>query len=142
MKKALFLSIITLIGIVVGTAEVWAQDAAPAVADEGSGWVDIALYLSYAMVILAAAGAIILPTINAAGDPKSLLRSGLGVVVILAVFLVGYLLSGNEVRPIYEQFNVDSGDSKMIGGGLIASYLLIFAALAGIVYTELSTVFK
>jgi hypothetical protein len=65
MKKALFLVLITLISIsVIGSTELMAQDAAP-VAEEGTGWIDIALYLSYLMIIIGALGAIILPLLRA-----------------------------------------------------------------------------
>ncbi len=142
MKKALFVLAFAFINIsLIGNTDLFAQEAAP-VADEGTGWIDIALYISYIMVIVAALGAIILPLIHAASDPKSLMKSGIGVVAILAVFLIAYVISGNEVRPSYAPFNVDAGESKLIGGGLICSYLLIFIALASIIYTEISNLVK
>ena len=142
MKKALFFIVFTLINIsLIGNTELFAQDAAP-VADEGTGWIDIALYLSYIMVIVAAIGSVVLPMISAAGDPKSLLKSGLGVVAILVVFLIAYVISDNEVRPLYTDFGVDAGQSKLIGGGLICSYLLFFIAMFGIIYSEVTGFFK
>lgn len=140
MKKALFLVLITLISIsVIGSSELMAQDAAPA-SQEGTGWIDIALYLSYIMVIVGGLGAIVLPLFQAAGDPKSLMKSGIGVAAILVVFFIAYAVSGNEVTPIYQQFNVDTGDSKLIGGAIITSYLLTIIAVVGIVYTEIKNV--
>jgi NADH:ubiquinone oxidoreductase subunit 6 (subunit J) len=142
MKKALFVLALTLINIsVIGNSDLLAQDAAP-VSDEGTGWIDIVLYISYIMVIVAALGAIILPLLKAAGDPKSLIRSGIGVVAILAIFVVAYAISGNEVRPTYAPFDVDAGESKLIGGAIITSYLLIFIALGSIIYTEISNLVK
>ena len=142
MKKALFVLALALLNIVVvGNTDLFAQDAAP-VSDEGTGWIDVALYISYIMVIVGAAGAIILPMINAAGDPKSLMKSGIGVVAILAVFVIAYVMSGNEVTPAYQPFDVDPGESKLIGGAIITSYLLIFIALGSIIYTEISNLVK
>lgn len=142
MKKALFLTLITLISIsVIGSTELMAQDAAPA-SQEGTGWIDVALYLSYIMCIVAALGAIIAPIFQAAGDPKSLVKSGLGLVAMLVLFLIGYMLSDNEVRPTYIPFGVGEGGSKAIGGALIASYLMTFIAVIGIVYTEISNLVK
>jgi NADH:ubiquinone oxidoreductase subunit 6 (subunit J) len=140
MKKALFLILITLISIsVVGSTELMAQDAVP-VSDEGTGWIDIALYLSYLMIIVGALGAIILPIFKASGDPKSLLQSGIGVAGILVLFFIAYAISGNEVTPAYAPFNVTPGSSKLIGGIIITSYLLILVAIIGIVYTEIKNV--
>jgi NADH:ubiquinone oxidoreductase subunit 6 (subunit J) len=142
MKKALFLTILTLLGIsVLGSAELFAQDAAPAT-EEGTGTYDVMLYLAYIMVIVAALGAIVLPLVKSAGDPKSLIKTGLGVAAILVVFFIAYAVSGNEVNDLYRQFDVDAGDSKLIGGVIITSYLLIFIAVAGIIYTEVSNIVK
>lgn len=142
MKKALFVLAIALFGIsVLGSSDLLAQDAAPA-SDEGTGWIDIALYISYIMVIVAALGAIILPLIQAAGDPKSLIKSGAGFVAIVAVFVIAYVISGNEVTPAYQPFDVDPGESKLIGGAIITSYLLIFIALGSIIYTEVSNLVR
>lgn len=137
MKKVLFLLLLTFIGIcVTGNTELWAQETAPSL--DGPAWINPALYLAYAMVIIAAGAAIILPLLQAAGDPKALLKSGAGLLAIVVIFFIAYAISGNEVRPIYEQFGVTPGSSKVIGGGLIASYLLVFIALAGIIYTEVT----
>ncbi len=142
MKKALFVLALALFGIsVIGSSDLLAQDAAP-VSDEGTGWIDIVLYISYIMVIVAALGAIILPLLQAAGDPKSLIKSGAGFVAILAIFVIAYVLSGNEVTPAYAPFDVDPGESKLIGGAIITSYLLIFIALGSIIYTEISNLVK
>jgi hypothetical protein len=88
MKKALFLIVLTLIGIsVLGSTELLAQDAAPAT-QKGTGLIDAGLYIAYGMIILAALGAIVLPLIQSAGDPKALLKSGIGVVAILLYLLL------------------------------------------------------
>jgi uncharacterized membrane protein YvlD (DUF360 family) len=142
MKKAIFLFGLTLIGIsFVGSTEVLAQDAAPA-SDEGTGWIDFALYLSYVMCIIAALGAIIAPIFQAAGNPRSLLTSGLSLVALVVLFFIGYAISGNEVKPLYEEFNVGPGGSKAIGGALIASYIMTIIAVIGIVYTEISDIVR
>jgi hypothetical protein len=140
MKKALFLTLITLLGIsILGSTELLAQDAAPT--DEGgTGWIEIGLYLAYGMIILAALGAIVLPLFQAAGDPKSLMKSAIGVVAILVVFFIAYAISGNEVTDLYRQFNVTESSSKMIGGIIITSYLLILIAMVGIIYTEIKNI--
>ena len=52
--------------------------------------VDIMLYGSYLLVIAAALGAIILPLINALDNPKSLLKSALGIVIIGVIYLISW----------------------------------------------------
>jgi NADH:ubiquinone oxidoreductase subunit 6 (subunit J) len=104
--------------------------------------VDIGLYISYILIFICAAAAIVLPLIKSAGDPKSLIKSGLGLVAILVVFGIAYALSSNEVTEQYRQFDVNAGESKLIGGGIITVYLLFFIALAAIVYTEVTSLVK
>ena len=104
--------------------------------------IDFALYASYALVAIAALAAIILPLINSFDDPKSLLKTGAGLVGLLVLFFIGYALSGNEVTPSYAEFNVDAGTSKFIGGLLIMTYLLFVGAFLSILFTEVSKMFK
>jgi NADH:ubiquinone oxidoreductase subunit 6 (subunit J) len=142
MKNRIFFIIIAFILLVAGSSTgAFAQEAAPT-NNGGTSMVDIGLYISYILIFLCAVAAIVLPLIQSAGDPKSLIKSGLGVVAILIVFGIAYALSGNEVTDQYRQFGVLEGGSKLIGGGLITVYLLFFIALAAIVYTEVMSIIK
>jgi hypothetical protein len=100
------------------------------------------LYLGYALVIIAVLSVIILPLINSINDPKSLLKGGLGILFLGVVYLISYLLAGNEVLPTYLEYGVDASASKLIGGALISMYILIGIALVFIVYTEISKLTK
>lgn len=142
MKNRIFSIILALIVLVAGSSTgVFAQGDTP-VSDSGTSMVDIGLYISYILIFICAAAAVILPLVQSAGDPKALIKSGLGVVAILVVFGVAYVLSGSEVTEQYRQFGVDSGGSKLIGGGIITVYLLFFLAIAAIVYTEVTSLVK
>jgi hypothetical protein len=101
---------------------------------------DIMLYVSYALVGIGVVVSILLPLIKSLDDPKSLLKTGLGVVVILVLFFVCYSISGNEVLPKFESdpFNLTPAMSQMVGGLMITTYVLVIVALVGIVITELN----
>lgn len=105
-------------------------------------FIDIILILSYVLICLAAAAAIILPTINAISDPSSLVTAGIGLGGLAVVFLISWAISGNEVLTSYAGFGIDAGLSKFVGGALTMMYLLSFIAIIGIVFTEISKVFK
>lgn len=105
-------------------------------------FIDIALIGSYILVGVALIAAIILPLINALDDLSSLVKSGIGVLILLVIFGLGYVISGDEVTAVYAKYNVDAGISKMVGGSLIMMYLLTAVALIGIVYTEISKIVK
>ncbi len=99
--------------------------------------VDIMLYGAYLLVIVAALGAIVLPLISALNNPKSLLKSGLGVLVIGVVYLISWGISGDEVTAKYIKFDITSTSSQVIGGVLITTYLLMGLAVISIIYSEI-----
>jgi hypothetical protein len=105
---------------------------------------DIMLYGSYALVGLGIVLSILLPLIKSLDDPKSLLKTGLGVVVILVLFFISYSISGNEVLPKFEgePFNLTPGMSQLVGGMMITTYILIVGTLLSILITEFTKAFK
>ena len=103
---------------------------------------DIFLYLGYTLVIIAAVAALVLPLINALGNPQSLLKSGVGVIAIVALYFIAYAFSGSEVTQEYSKFEVGPELSKLVGGTLIMAYLLLGFAIVGIVFTEFNKIFK
>ena len=103
---------------------------------------DIFLYLGYTLVLLAAVAAVILPLINALGNPQSLLKSGAGLLLVVVLYFVAYAFSGSEVTQEYSKFDVGPELSKIVGGTLIMAYLLLGFAIIGIVFTEFNKIFK
>jgi hypothetical protein len=103
---------------------------------------DIYIYISYALIIIAAIAAIILPLISALGNPRALLMTGLGVLLLVVLYFVAYGVSGSEVTEVYTKHNVGPDLSKITGGALIMMYMLLFIAIIGILYTEVSKIFK
>lgn len=104
--------------------------------------IDIALYVSYTLTILAGLAAIVFPIINSVSDPKSLTKAGAGVAGLVVVFLISWALSGSEVTAAAMEQGIDEGLSKFVGGALTMMYLMIIGALIGIVYTEVSKAVK
>jgi len=105
-------------------------------------FVDIMIIVAYALLGLAALAAIILPLINAIGNPRSLITGAIGLVVILVVFGIGYSVAGSEVTATYSKFGIDAGMSKYIGGIISTTYMLLVIAIIGIVFTEISKIFS
>ena len=105
---------------------------------------DIVLYISYALVGIGTVFSILLPLIKSLDDPKSLLKTGLGVVAILVLFFISFSISTNEVLPKFEgePFNLTAEMSQLVGGVLITTYILTIGTVAGILITELSKAVK
>ncbi len=105
-------------------------------------FVDIFLFVSYILVIIAVLVAILMPLINSFGNPRSLLKSGAGVLGLLLLFFIAYAVSGNEVTVLYSKFDVGPELSKLVGGSLIMAYILSVISLVSIVFTEISKLLK
>jgi len=103
---------------------------------------DYVLRASYILGILAAAAAVILPLIKAFGNPKSLLGTVIGLVILAIIFVIAYSMSGNEVLPKYQEFDVNAATSQVIGGVLGMFYILLGLVLVSIVVTEIARIFK
>ncbi len=103
---------------------------------------DIFLYLGYTLVIIAAVAALLLPLISAIGNPQSLVKTGIGIAIVVVLYFISYALSGSEVTAEYSKFNVGPELSKIVGGTLIMAYLLGGFAIVGIIFTEFNKIFK
>ncbi|MDH5598965.1 MAG: hypothetical protein OEY34_07565 [Cyclobacteriaceae bacterium] len=105
--------------------------------------VNIGLWAAYVLFIVALISAVVLPLINAMSNPKSLLFSLGGIAILGVIFLVGWVLSGDEVTAKYISKGVESASvSKLIGGGLTMMYILFIIAVVGIVFSEINKALK
>jgi len=103
---------------------------------------DVIIYWCYALFFLGAATAIILPIINLGKNPKGAKGALVGLVSLVVIFVISYVMAGDEMLPKYENFIDGPEDSKMVGMGLIAFYILAFGAIAAVVYSSISKLIK
>ena len=105
---------------------------------------DIMLYVRYALVGVGTVVSVLLPLLKSLDDPKSLMKTGLGVVAILVLFFICYSISSNEVLPKFEgePFNLTPAMSQMVGGLMITTYVLTIVAIVGILITEVNKAIK
>lgn len=104
--------------------------------------VDGGLYLTYGIMILVAV-ALVYGIVVSAGSGKTerwRVAYWLGFFLILGG--ISYVLSGNEVKPMYKALGVDAGQSKLVGAGLITFYLALLAAIVGVIYSEINKALK
>ena len=100
------------------------------------------LYLGYVIFAIAVIATIVLPLINTIKNPGSLVKSGIGVGVLVAVFVISYVLSDSEVSAIAKGLGENESSVKLIGAGLIMFYIALFVAIAGLIYSEINKAFK
>ena len=107
------------------------------------GWIDFALYASYLLILGCVVLAIGAPILYMIKHPESAKKTLISIGILVGVFLLSYALSGGEVSDMYMSFGVKtSGLSKLIGGGLILTYILGESAIIMAVYSEVSRMFK
>lgn len=100
------------------------------------------LYAAYILIGLAVLLAIILPLISAFSNPKSLIGTVGGIVLIAVIFFIGWSISSDEVTNVYTRFGITEASSKMVGGALISMYILIGLALISILFSEVTKIFR
>ena len=100
------------------------------------GIIDIGLWGSYLLVAICAGLALIMPLIQALGNPKSLAKSIIGVLVVGIIFGIGYIMADSNAA------GATATTSKTVGAGLITMYIFVLIAMLSIVYSEVSKFFN
>jgi hypothetical protein len=100
--------------------------------------INIGLIITYLAIGLALLGAIVFPIIQMAGDIKSAKGVLIGIVAFVAIFLLSYLLSSPETGAFYEAKNVSPNFARIIGAGLIATYIVFAGAVVAILYSQIT----
>lgn len=105
--------------------------------------IDIGLYVAYLAIFIAAAALLLFPVLSMVkGDAKNTKGTLLGVLALVAIFLISYLISPADQGPFYEKMQIGPSASKLIGAGLLSTYI-IFAGLIGItLYSVVAKWFK
>ena|SRR5690606_37419601 len=101
---------------------------------------DITLNVSYFLIIIGIAAALLLPLIQSIGNPRSLLKTGVAILGLGVLFLIAYSISDSHVADRFaaDPFNLTPGVSQFVGGLLITGYFLFIGAFVGIFVTEIS----
>ncbi|MCH7408830.1 hypothetical protein MM239_05450 [Belliella sp. DSM 111904] len=106
--------------------------------------IDIFLYVSYLLIIIGTIVAVLMPLIKSLDNPKSLAKTGAGIVILGVIFFIAFSTADSEVAPKYlgDPFNMTPTLTKFVGGTLVTTYILAIVALVGIVFTELNKAIK
>ncbi len=100
--------------------------------------VDLLLGLAKALIYIAIAAAIVLPLINALTNPKVLLRAGIGIAALGAIFGITYSGASDEITPLYERIGATAGEIQLSGGLIQMTMVLIVIAVVAVILGELS----
>lgn len=107
--------------------------------------VDIMLPVTYLLFGLTILAVVFGWVRSATSDPKAIIKSLISFAGIAVIFFIGYALAtGQEhiIKSGADTTTVSADTSKWIGGALITFYVLLGAAVVGIVFSEISKFFK
>ncbi len=76
------------------------------------------------------------------GDWKGLAITGGSVLLLIIIFFISKSVAGSEVSPAQLQANVTPEDVTFSGGLIIMTWILAGIAFVGILYSEISKLFK
>ncbi len=103
--------------------------------------IDIGLWICYLLFFAALAGMAVYSVINMLRDTKKAKGTLIGLGILLGIFLITFLISGNELLPKYIDLGISASQSKMIGAGILMVYVMGIATIGIAVYSEFRKIF-
>jgi len=101
--------------------------------------VEVGLYLSYALLGVAALATIVFPIIHMVKNPDTAKRTGISIIGLLIIFGISFVFAKDD---IITKFDYSAADYKLVGAALIGMYILVFGTVLSILYSEISGIFK
>jgi hypothetical protein len=105
-------------------------------------YLGFSLYAVYAIMALAFICLIGFALWTIVANFRDSKESLVGVGVLTVILIIAYILSSSSSSAIEIKFAVSPGLSKVIGGGLVASYIFLFGAIFAALWSSISTKFK
>lgn len=106
------------------------------------GKLDGALWITYILILLGAAAALIYGVINVISNPKKNMGAVLGVVAMVLVFAITYYGFADDYVAPKHITTVSGTESMLAGAGLMTLYAVAVITIAAVVFAELSRLFK
>lgn len=103
-----------------------------------SGFVSFGMMLTYITAILAVLAAIFSLFI----DPTQIKGVAIGAIAFLVVLGVAYGMSDGSDYEMYAKFDITESTSKMVSMGLNTFIILGILAVASVLYSAISSMFK
>lgn len=104
--------------------------------------INIGIYLTYILFAVAIIALIVFPIYFMLNNFKKAKGGLLGMLVLVGVFVISYALAPADQGVFYENFGIGSGTSKLIGGGLITTYIIFAGVIITALYNEVAKWFK
>ena len=109
----------------------------------GESMADTVMYWAYILCGITVLLLVAFPILFFIQNPKK----GLKFIAVLAgfgvLYMISYAMASNGIdAPVFEKNGVTEGVSRMIGAGMITTYILAGLAVIGLVYAGISKAIK
>ena len=106
-------------------------------------FINIGLYIAYFALFIAVGSLVVFPIITLFnGNIKNAKGALIGVAALAAVILLSYIISPADQGLYYTKMNVSAGTSKLIGAGIISTYIILAGLVLITIYTSVIRWFK
>ena len=134
-------AILGLIGIIFLIRIISVGDEAIKAGDDGS--VDPMAYVAYIVLGITLVFVLYFVLKNLFTSTKSLKNTLIGIGAFAAVLIIAYAVSGGDTTVYkYNNEEITAGASQMVGGGLVAFYILMILAATAMVLSGVKKMFK
>ena len=131
------------IGILVNIIAKGDEAIKAAALDGDTSIVDPMAIVAYIILGLVLAFVVFFVLKNLFTGGKSLKNTFIGVGAFLLVLVIAYAVSGGDVKEyFYNGIVATEGESKMVGAGLVAFYILILAAAGAMLFSGIKKLIK
>ena len=104
--------------------------------------IDIGIYITYILFAIAIIALIFFPLYFMITNFKKAKSGLLGILGLAVIFVISYLVAPADQGVFYENFGIGPGMSKLIGGGLIITYIMFVCVIIASFYNEIAKWFK
>jgi hypothetical protein len=105
--------------------------------------INIGLYVAYFALFIAIGALLVFPVVTLVnGNFKNAKGTLLGIAALVVVVILAYIVSPADQGPFYTKMNISAGMSKLIGAGLLTTYIIFAGFLIITVYTSVIKWFK
>ena len=99
--------------------------------NEVGGPVGLGMTLMYIMLVVTLLASIALAIKGLIQKPKSAIMFLVGLGILGVLIIIGYISDSSVLNPKWAEFGVDSVTySRLIGGSIIATYIILVGAVA------------
>lgn len=105
--------------------------------------ITIGLYIAYFGLFVAIAALIIFPIITMVkGNLKNAKGTLVGAAILVGIAVLSYIISPADQGAFYTKMNISAGASKLIGAGLLTTYIILAGLVIITIYTSVIKWFK